>query len=392
MPKGRYLTEAVKDAIWELRAEGLSDREIGRHLGVARGTVSNHLARAGGIRPRARRRPERCLSLAEREEISRGIARGHSDRAIGRALGRSHTTIGREIERCGGRARYRAHAAEREAWRRSRRPRSTKLELCPELRRVIEGRLEEDHSPEQIAGRLLLAYPDNEAMHVSHETIYRALYVQGRGALRRELTRHLRRGRSRRYARSQSSKRQGQGKLTEMVMISERPPEVEDRAVPGHWEGDLLMGNRQSAVAIATLVERQTRYLQLVALPEGTDANRVADALAASITALPAQLRRSLTWDQGSEMSEHRRFSVESGVEVYFCDPRSPWQRGSNENTNGLLRQYFPRRKSLADITQEHLDQIADKLNRRPRKTLGFRTPAEKLADLIDGLGETAER
>jgi IS30 family transposase len=257
---------------------------------------------------------------------------------------------------------------------------------------VIEGRLEEDHSPEQIAGRLLLAYPDNEAMHVSHETIYRALYVQGRGALRRELTRHLRRGRSRRYARSQSSKRQGQGKLTEMVMISERPPEVEDRAVPGHWEGDLLMGNRQSAVAIATLVERQTRYLQLVALPEGTDANRVADALAASITALPAQLRRSLTWDQGHEMPEHRRFSVETGVEVYFCDPRSPWQRGSNENTNGLLRQYFPRRKSLAGITQEHLDQIADKLNRRPRKTLGFRTPAEKLADLIDGLGETAER
>jgi IS30 family transposase len=332
------------------------------------------------------------LSLEEREEISRGIARGHSAREIARALGRSHTTITREISRCGGRVRYRAHAADGEAWRRARRPRPTKLELCPELRRVVEERLEVDHSPEQIAGWLRLAYPDNEAMQVSHETIYRALYVQARGALKRELTRHLRRGRSRRYARSQSSKRQGQGKLTDMVMISARPPEVEDRAVPGHWEGDLLMGNRQSAAAIATLVERQTRYLQLVAL-EGTEAERVADALARSITTLPAQLRRSLTWDQGHEMSEHRRFSIETGVEVYFCDPRSPWQRGSNENTNGLLRQYFPRRQSLAGVTQEHLDEVAEKLNRRPRKTLGFKTPAEKLAELIDGLGEIgAER
>jgi IS30 family transposase len=230
-------------------------------------------------------------------------------------------------------------------------------------------------------------------MRVSHETIYRALYVQGRGALRRELTRHLRRGRSRRYARSRSSKRSGQGKLTEMVMISERPPEVEDRAVPGHWEGDLLMGNRQSAAAIATLVERSTRYCQLVALAEGTQAEAVAEALKRSITTLPDQLRRSLTWDQGSEMSEHRRFSVETGVDVYFCDPRSPWQRGSNENTNGLLRQYFPRRESLAGVTQEQLDEVAAKLNRRPRKTLGFKTPAEKLAELIDGVDEAvAER
>jgi transposase, IS30 family len=230
-------------------------------------------------------------------------------------------------------------------------------------------------------------------MRVSHETIYRALYVQGRGALRRELTRHLRRGRSRRYARSRSSKRSGQGKLTEMVMISERPPEVEDRAVPGHWEGDLLMGNRQSAAAIATLVERSTRYCQLVALPEGTQAEAVAEALKRSITTLPDQLRRSLTWDQGSEMSEHRRFSIETGVDVYFCDPRSPWQRGSNENTNGLLRQYFPRRESLAGVTQEQLDEVAAKLNRRPRKTLGFKTPAEKLAELIDGVDEAvAER
>jgi transposase, IS30 family len=392
MPRGYGLSGSIKEGIWELRAEGLSDREIGRRLGLGLGIVSNHLRATGGIRPRARKRPERCLGREEREEISRGIARGHSARAIARALGRSHTTIAREIKSCGGRRRYRAHTADREARRRQRRPRPTKLELCPELRRVVEERLRDDHSPEQIAGWLRIAYPDNEAMHVSHETIYRALYVQARGALKRELTGHLRRGRSRRYARSQSSKRQRQGKLTEMVMISERPPEIEDRAVPGHWEGDLLMGNRTSPAAIATLVERSTRYCQLVALPEGTEAERVADALAASITTLPAQLRRSLTWDQGHEMAEHRRFSVESGVDVYFCDPRSPWQRGSNENTNGLLRQYFPRRMSLAGITQERLDEVAAKLNGRPRKTLGFRTPAQKLTELIDGLDDGAER
>jgi IS30 family transposase len=328
--------------------------------------------------------------LEEREEISRGIARGASARAIARALGRSHTTVAREINRCGGRRRYRAHAADREAWRRSRRPRSTKLELCPALLRLVEERLGEDHSPEQIAGWLRVSYPDNEAMHVSHETIYRALYVQARGTLKRELTRHLRRGRSRRYARSQSSKRQGQGKLTEMVMISERPPEVDSRAVPGHWEGDLLMGGRTSA--IATLVERQTRYLQLIALPEGPGAIEVCEGLKRSIRTLPAQLRRSLTWDQGKEMSEHHRFSVESGVEVYFCDPQSPWQRGSNENTNGLLRQYLPKGNSLAGISQERLDEIANKLNCRPRKTLGFDTPAQKLAELIDEINASAER
>ena len=379
MPRGYGLSEATKDGIWELRAEGLSDREIGRRLGLPRGTVSNHLARTGGIRPRSRRRPERCLSLEEREEISRGIARGHSAREIARALGRSHTTVIREIDRCGGRRRYRAHAADREAWRRSRRPRPTKLELCPDLRRAVSERLQDDHSPEQIAGWLRLRYPDNEAMNVSHETIYRALYVQARGTLRRELARHLRRGRSRRYARSQSSKGQGQGKLTGMVMISERPPEVEDRAVPGHWEGDLLMGGRTSA--IATLVERQTRYCQLVALPSGSGAVEVCEALKQSIATLPAQLRRSLTWDQGSEMSEHRRFSVESGVEVYFCDPQSPWQRGSNENTNGLLRQYLPKGTDPSGTSQAELDRIAASLNGRPRQTLGWATPAEKIEE-----------
>src|SRR5438309_3286927 len=341
MPRGHYLTDAVKDAIWVLRAEGVSEAEIGRRLGLPKRTVSKYLERVGGIRARAGRRPERCLTLAEREEIWRGIARGESARAIGRTLGRSHTTVSREVNRCGGRGRYRAHAAARAAWRRARRPRSTKLELCPELRELVIERLGQDHSPQQISGWLRLSYPDNDEMQVSHETIYRALYLQARGSLRRELTRHLRTGRQKRFARAHSNRGQGPGRIAGMVMISERPPEVCDRAVPGHWEGDLLMGTRDSA--IATLVERQTRYCQLVALPEETNAEPVCEALKASITTLPVQLRRSLTWDQGKEMAEHRRFSVETGVEVYFCDPRSPWQRGSNENTNGLLRQYFPK-------------------------------------------------
>src|SRR2546421_752635 len=384
MPRGHYLTEAVKDAIWVLRVEGVSEAEIGRRLGMPKRTVSKYLQRMGGVRPRARRRAECCLTPAEREEISRGVARGESARAIGRVLGRSHTTISREINRCGGRRRYRAHVAERSAWERARRPRATKLEVCPELRALVIERLGQDHSPQQISGWLRLAHPDDEQMQVSHETIYRALYVQARGSLARELTRNLRIRRQKRYARAHSNRGQGLGRIAEMVMISERPPEVSEGAVPGHWEGDLLMGPRDSA--IATLVERRTRYCQLVALPEGTTAEPVCEALGASITTLPVQLRRSLTWDQGKEMAEHRRFSVETGVEGYFCDPRSPWQRGANENTNGLLRQYFPKGKSLAGGTQAELDEVARKLNGRPRPTLGFRTPAEKLTELIDGL------
>jgi IS30 family transposase len=367
-----------------VRAEGLSDAEVGRRLGVSKRTVSKYLQREGGIRPRACRRSERCLTVGEREEISRGIACGESARAIGRALGRSHTTVSREINRCGGRRSYRAHAAEQKAWRRARRPRPSKLELCRELREVVIERLRLDHSPQQISGWLRLSYPDNEEMQVSHEAIYRALYVQARGSLARELTAHLRTGRQKRYARTHSNRGQGLGKFPDMVMIAERPPEVEDRAVPGHWEGDLLMGTRDTA--IATLVERQTRYCQLVALPQGTNALPVCEALKTSITTLPEQLRRSLTWDQGKEMAHHRRFSIETDVEVFFCDPRSPWQRGSNENTNGLLRQYFPKGKSLAGVSQAQLDEVARKLNDRPRQTLGFRTPAQQLAKLIDGL------
>jgi len=390
MKKGRKgLSQAQQDRIWEVRAEGLGDAALARRLRLSPRAVNKYLNAVGGIRPRRpRRRAPGHLTVAEREEISRGIARRDSDRKIGRDLGRSHTTIAREIGRCGGRRRYRAHFADQEAWLRARRPKPSKLKRCPALRRVVVERLELDHSPQQVSGWLRRNYPDNEAMQVSHETIYRSLYVQSRGALKHELTRHLRSHRHKRLARGTSRHGQGRGKIKDMVMISERPPEIEDRAVPGHWEGDLLFGSRGNA--IATLVERQTRYCQLVALPEGARAEPVRRGLAASITTLPKQLRRSLTWDQGLELAEHRRFSVESGVEVYFCDPHSPWQRGSNENTNGLLRQYFPKGKSLATVTQPQLDDVAAKLNGRPRQTLGFMTPAEKFAGLLEGLEQPA--
>ena len=320
-------------------------------------------------------------TLDERE----GIAGGRSAREIARTLGRSHTTIAHEIGRCGGRTRYRAHAAEREAWQRARRLRPTKLELCGELRRVVEDHLCETTRPEQIAGWLRLRYPDSEAMQVSHETIYRAGYVQARGSLKRELTpapeaRPVK-------ALCPLALVKGPGQAHRDGDDLRAPARGRRRAVPGHWEGDLVMGNRQSPAAIATLVERSTRYCQLIALPEPS-AKAVADALAKSITTLPAQLRRSLTWDQGSEMAEHRRFAVESGVDVDFCDPQSPWQRGSNENTNRLLRRYFPKGESLAGVTKERLEEVAAKLNSRPRKTLGFATPAQKLTELIDAVAE----
>jgi IS30 family transposase len=384
MRKGRKgLTQAEVERVWEVRALGLSDAEVARRLGVPARRVRRYLAVCGGIRPRrVRCRAACCLSLAEREEISLGIARRDSARAIGRLLGRSHTTISREISRSGGRKRYRAHFADEEAWERSRRPKPLKLERCPVLRELVASLLECDHSPEQIAGYLARTYPDNQQMRVSHETIYRALFVQSRGTLRRELARHLRTRRGRRLPRGASGSGQGRGQIRDMVMISERPAEVADRAVPGHWEGDLLMGS--ATTAIATLVERQTRYVQLVALPDGFKAEPVRQALVASIQTLPGQLRRSLTWDQGHEMAQHKQFTVDTGVQIYFCDPRSPWQRGSNENTNGLLRQYFPKGRSLKDVTQAQLDEVAKLLNGRPRKTLGFMTPAETLTDLLD--------
>ncbi len=321
------------------------------------------------------------LSIGEREEISRGVAGGFSCRSIAVGLARDPSTVSREIARNGGREGYRAASAEAACWERARRPKPAKLSVDAALRAVVGQRLIERWSPQQISGWLVLAYPDSEAMRISHETIYLSLYVQSRGALKRELARHLRSGRSTRKPQQSRITGQGRGELIGKVMISDRPAEIEDRAVPGHWEGDLLLGSRPTA--IATLVERSTRYVQLVALPDGTKADAVRQALTASIATLPEQLRQSVTWDQGKEMAQHVQFTVDSGVQVYFCDPQSPWQRGSNENTNGLLRQYFPKRTPIRH-TQAELDAVAAQLNGRPRQTLGFRTPAEKLAELTD--------
>ncbi len=378
---GRSLTQEQQERVWQLWAEGRSPRAIGREVGFWAQGVRNFVGRSGGVRPPERRRSGQCLSKGEREEISRGLARGEGFRAIGRAISRDHTTVSREINRNGGPKRYRAQAADEAAWGRARRPKPSKLHLSPELRAVVEEKLCLKWSPQQISRWLRRTYPDHDAMQVSHETIYLSLFVQGRGALRRELTSCLRSGRHTRHPRAQRPKRQGQGKIPGRVMISERPAEVEDRAVPGHWEGDLLLGRKPTG--IATLVERSTRYCQLVALPDGQSAEAVRDALIKSIGQLPTQLRRSLTWDQGREMKDHLNFTVASGVQVYFCDPRSPWQRGSNENTNGLLRQYFPKRSDLGAFSQAELDRVAAELNGRPRQTLGWISPAERLAEVL---------
>ena len=318
------------------------------------------------------------LSFEERERISRGIAAGECDSEIARALGRHRSTIGREIARCGCRRHYRALRAERLAQKAARRPKQARLAGNARLCGEVERRLSERYSPEQIAARLRLEFPDDPSMQISHETIYQSLYVQARGELRRELTRCLRTGRSRRKPQGRVDRR---GRIPDMVMISERPAEVEDRAVPGHWEGDLLIGKAGKS-QVATLVERSTRFVMLAAVDDRTAAH-VAGVLSARIGTLPQQLWRSLTWDQGKELAEHKAFSIRSGVPVYFCDPHSPWQRGSNENTNGLLRQYLPKDTDLAVHSQADLDRIADELNRRPRKTLGWLNPAEKMAELL---------
>jgi IS30 family transposase len=321
------------------------------------------------------------LSLAEREEIGRGMRAGESLRAIAVHLRRAPSTVSREVARSGGRAAYRAWRAERLAAERARRPKPRKLARNRRLRRIVEVLLAQRWSPEQIGARLRHDHPDAPELWVSAETIYQSLFVQGRGALRAELARCLRSGRAHRRPRGRGQP-DTRGQLRDMVLLSERPAEVTDRAVPGHWEGDLIVGRGQRS-AIATLVERQTRYLLLVALPGGRTAASVRDALARQIVTLPAQLRRTLTWDRGKEMAEHVRFSIDTGVEVYFCDPHSPWQRGSNENTNGLLRQYFPKGTDLSVYDQAHLDAVAAELNGRPRQTLGWLKPSEAFAEVV---------
>jgi transposase, IS30 family len=372
------LTEAQRLEVRRRVAAGetFAEAAVGAVCSVQ--SVTRLMARTGGMRPRVKPRSPLRLSLADREEISRGLLVGSSMRTIAVLLGRSTSTVSREVAANGHRQRYRAWRAEKTAIRNARRPKVAKLVRSRRLRAEVERLLTERWSPQQIAHRLRVDHPDDEEMRVSHETIYRSLFVDVRGALRKELTAYLRSGRSQR----RSQRREFGGQLQNMVMISQRPAEAEDRAVPGHWEGDLLIGKRNRS-AIATLVERQSRYLLLVHLPNGRTAEEVRAALAHQITLLPDHLKRSLTWDQGLEMAQHLAFSVDTGVQVYFCDPHSPWQRGSSENTNGLLRQYFPKGTDLSAFDAAYLTSVADQLNGRPRQTLGWLKPCEVLAGFV---------
>jgi IS30 family transposase len=374
------LSEKERERLGELLAEGAPAWRMHQEVHRSRWAIRRAI---NALQRPPRREPRRSplrLSLVEREEISRGLAAGESLRVIAARLGRSPSTVSREVAANGGRRRYRAARADAVAVRRMRRPKPSKLAGNPELRAIVEAKLELRWSPAQIAGWLGENFPDDPEMCVSHETIYLSLFVQSKGALRKELTRFLRTGRANRRPLGHSVMN-GQGQLRGTVNISERPAEANDRAVPGHWEGDLIFGKHMSA--IATLVERKTRFVMLIQLPNGHTADVVADALAAKIVELPTQLRRSITWDQGKEMAQHARFSVATGVPVYFCDPRSPWQRGSNENTNGLLRQYFPKRSNLKIHTQAHLDAVAHELNGRPRQTLNWKSPSEALDEAV---------
>jgi transposase, IS30 family len=374
------ISDTERQRIAELLAEGAPVWRLHKEINRSRYAIRRAVVALHRPPKREPRRSPLRLSLAEREEISRGLATGEPVREIARRLGRAPSTVCREVAANGGPGRYRACAADRRAVRLLRRPKPAKLARCPRLREAVESKLELRWSPQQIAAWLKISYPHDPEMRVSHETIYLSLFVQSKGALRKELARYLRRGRARRRPRGLSVMN-GQGQLRGTVHISQRPAEAGDRAVPGHWEGDLLYGTRSSTVA--TLVERKSRFVMLVALPGGHTADVVADALADAITSLPSQLRRSITWDQGKEMAEHARFSVAAGVPVYFCDPHSPWQRGSNENTNGLLRQYFPRNTDFRALTQRDLDAVAAELNDRPRQTLGWKSPCQALDEAL---------
>jgi IS30 family transposase len=375
------LTQAEIDAIWERLLTGQAAKPAARALGLSTGTVRAYLLRCGGIRPEPRKRACGRLRFDEREEISRGLAAGLSLRAISAGLGRAPSTVSREVTAHGGRRNYRAGRADQRAWDRASRPKLCRLAAHAELRDIVESKLRLRWSPQQISGWLKRTYPNRPEMQVSHESIYRTLFVQSRGALRQELTQYLRTGRVLRRPKGVRLP-DGRGGRPNTLHISERPAEADDRSVPGHWEGDLVFGRGMSPVA--TLVERSTRYLMLVALPDGNHkADAVADALAAAITTLPGKLAKSLTWDLGHEMAQHRRFSAETGMTVYFCDPKSPWQRGSNENTNGLLRQYLPRRVNFRQLSQDDFDVIAAELNDRPRQTLDFKSPSEALAEVL---------
>jgi IS30 family transposase len=367
------LTEEQKVDMWRWWKAGYSIREICQALKRNSSPVYQQLAIRGGIAPSGRIRAV-VLKMVEREEISRGLSSGESFRSIARRLGRAPSTVSREVARHGGGTRYRANHADYEASVSALRPKPCRLALNGRLRPVVASKLALEWSPEQVSGWLKVQYPDDQSMQMSHETIYKSLFVQARGVLKKELIKHLRSGRRFRYAR-RSASGELRGKIRETISIRERPAEAEDRAIPGHWEGDLLFGTKSSQ--IITLVERHSRYTSLIKVANHKTENVVA-ALTRHVRKLPKSLRRSLTWDHGKEMSKHASFSVATDVKVYFCDPSSPWQRGTNENTNGLLRQYFPKRTDLSGFTQSQLDKVALRLNQRPRKTLGFKTPADK--------------
>jgi IS30 family transposase len=378
MTEGRRvrLSAEQRTEIWRRWKAGESLREIGRAFGKDHGSIQFLLSQRGGIVPAVRRRSLRTLTLAEREDISRGIASGSSIREIARGLERAPSTVSREVVRHGGCSLYRASEADHQAWKSALRPRPCLLALRRKLRTMVASKLILDWSPEQISGWLKKRYPNNESMRVSHETIYRSLFIQARGVLKKELMQHLRSQRLIRRSRHARADGHSHGQIVDAISIRERPAEVEDRAIPGHWEGDLLAGTSNSH--IATLVERHSRFVILVKVPSKDTATVVA-ALSRHVRKLPASLRRSLTWDRGLEMAKHKSFTVATKVQVYFCDPQSPWQRGTNENTNGLLRQYFPNKTDLSSYSQADLDKVALRLNQRPRKTLGFETPAGKL-------------
>ena len=370
--------------MWDRWQKGESLQQIAQLFDRSHGAIQGILVKSGGIRPAQRRRSRLALTLAERESISRSVVAGQSIRSIATSLGRAPSTISREIKRNGGQESYRANQADQAAWDRTLRPKTCKLAKNRTLAHIVAGKLQRQWAPEQIAGWLKYTYPDDENNQVSHETIYRSLYIQARGALKKELVQHLRRTRVMRRSRHHTQKTENHGRITDAVSISERPATVEDRAVPGHWEGDLICGSGNSQ--IATLVERHTRYVMLVKVAR-KDTETVINALIKNARKLPQELNKTLTWDRGKEMADHKRFTLATDIQVYFCDPKNPWQRGSNENTNGLLRQYFPKGIDLSPYSQAQLNAVARKLNTRPRKTLNFETPAERFNQCVASTG-----
>ena len=380
----RGYSAAEKTEMWDRWQRGELLTAIGRAFGKASSSVYFQLAPYGGIRPALRRRSRLALTPCEREEISRGIAGHELVRSIAKLLGRSPSTVSREISRNGGYDRYSAPTADDAAWARTRRPKHCKLASSPRLRRAVARKLRLQWSPEQIAGWLKSTFPGDRTQHVSHETIYRSLFVQARGVLKKELFQHLRSKRTIRRSRGMDLTVDRRGKIANMVSIRDRPAAAEDRAVPGHWEGDLLSGSKNSY--IATLVERHTRYVMLAKV-DSKETQAVVCALIKQAKKLPNELYKSLTWDQGKELADHRQFTMATDIDVYFCDPQSPWQRGSNENTNGLLRQYFPKGTDLSVYSQSDLNKVARRLNERPRKTLDFQTPAARFNACVASTG-----